>query len=90
VADWILLQSDLQLAIAEQRWETVSALSHRLMDTLLHLAAPRALAAARRMENVGRFGLLERAWPQFAALAVEIETLQRALKACRGRAVAAG
>jgi hypothetical protein len=46
--------------------------------------------AARQMENVGRFGLLDRAWPQFAALSVEIETLQRALKACLGREVAVG
>jgi DNA-binding response OmpR family regulator len=82
IEDWALMRRDLQVAIVEQQAATIAQLSNRLIDTLLSLAAPRAMAAARQLENIGRFSLTERAMQQFEILAVEIEALQRALLNC--------
>jgi DNA-binding response OmpR family regulator len=82
VADWVVMRTDFQKAITDKQPVVIATLAHRLIDSLLNLAAPRAMAAARQLENVGRFGLTDRAMQQFETLAVEIETLQRALRSC--------
>jgi DNA-binding response OmpR family regulator len=82
IEDWAMMCLELQVAIADQQVETIAQLAHRLIDTLLNLAAPRAMAAARQLEDIGRFGLTDRAMQQYDTLAVEIEALQRALLSC--------
>lgn len=85
--DWTVMRAEFQEAVADGAVTVVASLAHRLIDSLLNLAAPRAMAAALNLENVGRFGLTDRASQQVEALADEIDALQRALEACTRRAI---
>ncbi|MBC7544493.1 MAG: response regulator [Candidatus Sericytochromatia bacterium] len=80
-SDWLVMRHDMHNAITKDHAPIVASLANRLIDSLLSFAAPRAMVLARRLENTGRFGLTERAMPQFEELSGEIDILQRELGA---------
>jgi HPt (histidine-containing phosphotransfer) domain-containing protein len=74
------LLAAMQAAIAQHDGEALQRAAHTLRGSLGTLAAPAALAAAQRLENLGRQGDMAQAEVAYANLANEIARLEHALR----------
>jgi HPt (histidine-containing phosphotransfer) domain-containing protein len=73
--------ADLKAAVAERRPADVKRLAHNFKGSLGHFGARSAFAAAQKVENVGRSGILDGVEEACRNLEDELERLRPALAA---------
>jgi two-component system, sensor histidine kinase and response regulator len=87
LADCPGLLDQIRSAISTRDFQTLERAAHRLKGTAANLSAHRVVETARRLEAIGRDGLLAEADVACAELEAELIRLERALETLRAEGV---